>query len=426
MSELVTSLADADLKHGGTPIKVQLGEGGPTSYLPLGEVAPLVRRVIAPAPDATYTELGVRSFNKGTFHRRTVKGTEFTWQELYLVRKNDLVFSNIMAWEGAVALAGLDDDGCVGNHRMLTCACDETRVNPAFLAHYFKTPEGMTKLVGASTGTVARNRTLTATALGRMTVPVPQLAVQDRIVQHLELVAEKIQQLELHMDAADKASAALVLSLHHKFAAGRVVRLGEAIELHEVDEPIKPAGTYPQVGVRGFGGGLFSKGAISGVETTYRVFHRLYEDAIVLSQVKGWEGAIARCPAELADWFVSPEYRTFRCKPGQASSEYIGAIVRTEWFWQQLQDATRGVGARRERTRPEQFLTIEMTLPQFDDQLRIVEILKRIAPLKEKHNAIREANAALLPATLERVFADSLQTKPDGGRSSTGTPRATV
>ena len=106
MSELVTNLADAGLKHDGTPIKVQLGEGGPTSYLPLGEVAPLVRRVIAPAPDATYTELGVRSFNKGTFHRRTVKGTEFTWQELYLVRKNDLVFSNIMAWEGAVALAG--------------------------------------------------------------------------------------------------------------------------------------------------------------------------------------------------------------------------------------------------------------------------------------------------------------------------------
>jgi type I restriction enzyme S subunit len=67
-----------------------------------------------------------------------------------------------------------------------------------------------------------------------------------------------------------------------------------------------------------------------------------------------------------------------------------------------------------------------MTLPQFDDQLRIVEILKRIAPLKAKHNAIREANAALIPATLERVFADSLQTKPDGGRSSTGTPRATV
>ncbi|MEO6277511.1 restriction endonuclease subunit S [Roseateles sp.] len=388
-------------------LKVELGEGGSTPYLPLAEVAPLVRRVIAPDPDATYTELGVRSFNKGTFHRRTVKGAEFTWQELYLVRKDDLMFSNIMAWEGAVALAGADDEGCVGNHRMLTCACDSTRINPAFLAHYFKTPEGMTKLVGASPGTVARNRTLTAQALGRMTVPVPPLVVQDRAVRHLEALAEKIHQIEASLAMADNASAALLLSLHHKLAAGRKVRLGDAIELHEIDALITAAGSYPQVGVRGFGGGLFAKGAIGGTETTYRAFHRLYEGAIVLSQVKGWEGAIARCPAELADWFVSPEYRTFRCKPGQASSEYMGEIVKTEWFWQQLQDATRGVGARRERTRPEQFLNIDLVLPHLDDQLRIVEVLKRQSPLKAKHAAIRQANAALLPATLERLFAST-------------------
>ena len=75
------------------------------------------------------------------------------------------------------------------------------------------------------------------------------------------------------------------------------------------------------------GGGLFAKAAIGGTETTYRSFHRLYEGAVVLSQVKGWEGAIARCPAELEDWFVSPEYRTFRCKPNQASSS--AEICRT-------------------------------------------------------------------------------------------------
>jgi type I restriction enzyme S subunit len=84
----------------------------------------------------------------------------------------------------------------------------------------------------------------------------------------------------------------------------------------------------------------------------------------------------------------------------------MGEIVRTEWFWQQLQDATRGVGARRERTRPEQFLNIELVLPTLSAQLRIVEVLQRQVPLKAMHAAIRESNAALLPATLERVFAE--------------------
>ncbi|MFE8646931.1 hypothetical protein ACFX58_17785 [Sphingomonas sp. NCPPB 2930] len=40
-----------------------------------------------------------------------------------------------------------------------------------------------------------------------------------------------------------------------------------------------------------------------------------------------------------------------------------------------------------------------------DDQSRVVEILKRQAPLKVKHTAIRQANASLLTAELERVFA---------------------
>ena len=385
-------------------LKVQLGHNSETTYRPLVEVAPLARREVTIDPEASYTELGVRSFHKGTFHRRTLKGAEFTWQGLYRINQNDLVFSNIMAWEGAVAMAKPEDDGCIGNHRMLTCACDPERINPAFLAHYFKTPEGMVKLVGASTGTVARNRTLTATSLAKITVPVPALSIQDRIVLHLEMLAEKARQLEAHLDAADNASAALLLSLHHKLGSGLTVRLGDIIELHELAEPIRLEGQYPQVGVRGFGGGLFAKAAITGSDTAYKSFNRLYTDAIVLSQVKGWEGAIALCPTELDGMFVSPEYRTFRCKPMEASAAYLGELFRTEWFWSQLQEATRGVGARRERTRPEQFLNIQLPMPALVDQLKIAEILAKQIPLKAKHTAIRAANAALLPATLERVF----------------------
>jgi hypothetical protein len=183
---------------------VQLGESGGTEYLPLAEIAPLVRREVQISPNELYTELGVRSFNKGTFHRRRVQGAEFNWQDLYRIRSGDLVFSNIMAWEGAVALAGPTDDGCVGNHRMLTCECDRQRAVPAFIAAYFKTPEGMSKLVAASTGTVARNRTLTATALSRITVPVPPLERQHAIVARLDALAEKTRVVEAHLDAVER------------------------------------------------------------------------------------------------------------------------------------------------------------------------------------------------------------------------------
>ena len=375
----------------------------------LGEVAPIVRRPLRLDRGAKYREIGARSFGRGLFEKPEFDGASVTWEKPVLIAKGDLVFSNIKAWEGAISWATEAHDGSIASHRYITCVPHANLAVPEFLARYLLSREGLAYVGQASRGSADRNRTLSLAALATIPVPVPPLVVQRRIVRHLEQLAEKTREVEAHLDAADFASAALLLSLHHKLAAGRVVRLGDVIELHEIDELIKPAGTYPQVGVRGFGGGLFAKGAIGGTETTYRSFHRLYEGAIVLSQVKGWEGAIARCPTELSDWFVSPEYRTFRCKPHQASSEYIGEIVRTEWFWRQLQDATQGVGARRERTRPERFLNIDLVLPTLSDQLRIVEVLKRQTPLKAKHTAIRQTNAALLPATLERIFSATTQ-----------------
>lgn len=236
-------------------------------------------------------------------------------------------------------------------------------------------------------------------------IPLPPLAEQQALVARLDTLTEKTRQLEAHLDAVERDAAAMLLNLHYKLAGNRRVRLGDVMELEELGEPVTPTGSYPQVGVRGFGGGLFAKAAIAGTETSYKSFNRLYTNAIVLSQVKGWEGAIARCPTELDGWFVSPEYRTFRCKPGFANAEYFGELVRTEWFWSQLQEATRGQGARRERTRPEQFLNIEIPLPELAGQEKIVEILKLQTPLKAKHKAIREANAALLPAILEQTFS---------------------
>lgn len=142
------------------------------------EVAPLVRREVTIHPEKRYSELGIRSFFKGAFARRTISGAEFTWQKLYEIKAGDLIFSNIMAWEKGIALAEAEHDGCVGNHRMLTCEALINKSHPAYLSHYFTTEEGFAKVYAASPGTAARNRTLTADSLMGLTVPVPTIQVQ--------------------------------------------------------------------------------------------------------------------------------------------------------------------------------------------------------------------------------------------------------
>jgi hypothetical protein len=50
-------------------------------------------------------------------------------------------------------------------------------------------------------------------------------------------------------------------------------------------------------------------------------------------------------------------------------------------------------------------MIIKTPIPPLAAQRTFNHLQTEVAALKTKHTAIREANAALLPATLERVFA---------------------
>lgn len=157
-------------------------------WRPMAEVAPLIWRQIAIDPDASYTEYGVRSFYKGIFLRRKVPGSTFSWQDLYRVQAGDIVFSNIMAWEKAIAVAGPEQDGWVGNHRMLVCEPRRDLVLPSCIHHYFMTADGFAKILQASPGTAARNKTLKVESLMEIRVPVPPMSQQiafDALCQQL-------------------------------------------------------------------------------------------------------------------------------------------------------------------------------------------------------------------------------------------------
>lgn len=189
---------------------------GATEF-PLAEIAPLVRRPVEIDQEAEYTEIGVRSFYKGIFHRRTLKGAEYSWQKLFWVEDGDIVFSNIMAWEQAIAVVKPEDHRCVGNHRMLTCCPDRRIVLPGYLAYFFRTQRGFAEIVKASPGTAARNKTLNPRLLESIRVPVPPLAVQ----VWLEDVQARWSAVQGCLAEAEKGVDAFLPSLlHHLFVRG--------------------------------------------------------------------------------------------------------------------------------------------------------------------------------------------------------------
>lgn len=148
------------------------------NWLEMGEVAPLVRREVDIEHSKSYREYGVKSFYKGIFLRRKMLGASYSWQKLFWLKEGDLVFSNIMAWEKAIGFASQEQDGWVGNHRMLVCETQQNTVLPSWLYYYFTTQKGFAEIEKASPGTAARNKTLKAASLEKIMIPTTSMEKQ--------------------------------------------------------------------------------------------------------------------------------------------------------------------------------------------------------------------------------------------------------
>jgi type I restriction enzyme S subunit len=157
----------------------------------LKDVAPLIRRAVKIEPDEEYFELGLRSFGKGTFHKPAIRGDELNGKRLFRIEPGDLLFSNVFAWEGAVAVAQPEDVGRYGSHRFISRKAIEGVASADFLYYYFTTPEGVEQLGKASPGSAGRNRTLGLKMLDEIKVPLPSYEKQLWIVS----IAKRLEQL---------------------------------------------------------------------------------------------------------------------------------------------------------------------------------------------------------------------------------------
>jgi len=373
-----------------------------------GELTRLERRSAEVVADRQYQEIGTYSYGRGIFHKQPRSGLEVGNKDLFLMKEGDLILQVTFAWEGAIALCSKAEDGLYGSVRYPTFRVNEERCFAPFLVKYLCTRQGLGQIGRISPGSAGRNRVLAMKRLPEVMIPLPPPDEQSRIVARIKELTAKIDEARRLQDESRKEVSAFVASMHDALVSSQAEPLSSFLELDEDAVPVEMGVPYPQVGVRGFGGGLFAKPPVFGGQTTYRAFNRLHSGALVLSQVKGWEGAVAMTPQELEGYFVSPEYRTFSCKGDRCLPEYLAALVPTEFFWSLLKDSTRGVGARRERTRPEQFLQIGFSMPSLSDQKRAIGMFATINKVQALQREIAPELDAMLPAILDKAFKGEL------------------
>ena len=205
-----------------------------------------------------------------------------------------------------------------------------------------------------------------------------------QISENLKLIKEIKEEINLSIDA-------------HKEP------LYNAIEENTEEVVVDPSKSYEFAGVYGFGKGIFKRQFLEGNNTSYKVFHRLHENDLVISKVKGWEGAIALVPKEFEGLFLSPQYPTFKAKEG-INIKYISEYCKHPKVWQDLLNKSKGIGARRNSISVPTFLSLEIPLPELEVQNKIVDALEKLTQLKANQIALNKKLEFLTPAILENVF----------------------
>ena len=149
---------------------------------------------LGPTEDADL--VGMRLYGGGPFHRELKPGIRIAKKSHFIIRSGDVIYNKLFAWKGTFGIVPPELDGMLVSDKFPTYELDRTKVASGYLAWFFRYPAVWDQARAMSTGSAALSKlTLNPPKLLELTIPLPPLAEQERIVARVEELAEKVLEL---------------------------------------------------------------------------------------------------------------------------------------------------------------------------------------------------------------------------------------
>ena len=191
-----------------------------------------------------------------------------------------------------------------------------------------------------------------------------------------------------------------------------MVALGEVMIPVERAESPATGTTYRQVGVKLWGLGAYERESMDGSQTRYKKLSRVEADDIIVNKIWARNGSVALVPKSLAGCYVSGEFPTFIPIREKLEPRWFHWLTKTKSFWEKCNEKSQGTSGKN-RIRPERFLEIEIPLPPFPEQRRIVARIEKLAAKIEEARGLRrmagEETEALIDICWENLSTSSNQ-----------------
>lgn len=382
----------------------------------VGDVLRLERRRVVVEPGEEYVEVGVRSFGRGIFHKTPVDGASLGNKRVFRIEPDDLVISNVFAWEGAIAVASCDEAGTIGSHRFMTFVPTDDRIDIGWASWFFRSEPGLELIRRASPGSAGRNRTLAIERFQALEIPLPPMEEQRRVARRLDGIAMSLD----GMRPVSIRAAALVQSLVSAMLEGHFSRINEATQLKSTARVRRGRGpeyavdsgvlAINQACVRWAG---IDIGKAREIDTAWydscpengRVRQG---DVLVNSTGEGTIGRAAVATDQVDGLPFDSHVLAVRCDVQQLEPRYLAAYLRSPSGQAQI-DAAKGANTTKQTELGKAKLEAVMVpVPSLQEQLSFLTELDRLSErLQETEGRVTVRGrlmGALLPAALNEAF----------------------
>lgn len=379
------------------------------SYIPFGDIFELEREPLTVDSAEAYREIGIKSFGNGIFYRESRIGSELSKLKYFHVRPNRLIFSNIMAWEGAVAVSTREEEGSVASQRFLAYRPLVREVDLEYVNYFFQTDEGAALIRSASTGTVKRNQTLSPSAIEAMLIPIPALEEQQRIVAKLDVALKDLPEITRRRESLQQALSPALL--RYEFASDfPTQRAGDLLRLERSPLNVQPLEQYSYIGVRSFGKGVIRYPSTFGSKLSKLRYFTFPINALVLSNIKAWEGAVAVTSDAERGFIASNRFLFYipRCS-NSVDPRFVAYYLLSSSGLVQLGRASPGSADRNRTLSMTGFEKLPIPVPPINTQRKIVDQLDRArVHLGKLVNRRLKLEDALRPALLNAAFSGQI------------------
>lgn len=183
---------------------------GSIKRMRLEHAASLALRPIVREDEKIYTAIGLYNRGRGLFLKDPQEGKNLGDSLFFWICEDDVVFSGQFAWEGAVALAGKEENGCIASHRYPIVRGNPKIVLNSYLLSFFRTDFGNFLMNEHSHGAAGRNRPLNIRNLLKEKIPVPSIHEQTKFVHMLKQEKELIATVDKEIKTIKEYRAKLI------------------------------------------------------------------------------------------------------------------------------------------------------------------------------------------------------------------------